>query len=358
MRWAAANELRTDYDLTTGDADALIENAATNLWADPEDATKWNKSQVDVVENVGVDPEGGLTLDRIVPTTTSSAHYTSRIVSSVAAGQRCAFSLFSREDGYRYLRLSGAAPVFSDAEGRLAAFDLQTGTVTGTQGSVTAKIENVGGGLYRCQMSMTAIATGTGGHAAAVNNAPGTGLATFIGDGVSGIQMGYAQFEVGPVATSYTRVPRAADIVSAATGGFQFNPTEGTLYVECIHLTTPSSGTAGLAALDGAGGSTIRIRHGQVITGADFYVQKDGAGQVDTGSFAVVLGALTKYAYAYKADDFAFCRNGAAVLTDSSGQVPTVSSLVLSASTVATRIRRMIYYPRRLSNAELQAMTS
>jgi hypothetical protein len=72
-----------------------------------------------------------------------------------------------------------------------------------------------------------------------------------------------------------------------------------------------------------------------------------------------------KGALAYKANDFATSYNGGAVATDTSGSVPTnvdrmrLGHDYLAASTgeLDGTISKIIYYPKRLTNAQLQALT-
>ena len=69
-------------------------------------------------------------------------------------------------------------------------------------------------------------------------------------------------------------------------------------------------------------------------------------------------------AAAYRLNDYAFTVNGGAVLGDSLADVPVVTTLRIGAMSNGTaaplngHIRRISYYPRRLSNTVLQALTS
>jgi hypothetical protein len=66
---------------------------------------------------------------------------------------------------------------------------------------------------------------------------------------------------------------------------------------------------------------------------------------------------------AYKVNDFARSASGAAVVTDTSGTIPLVTQFSIGKNATNTEqpngtIRKIAYYPRRLSNAELQGITS
>jgi len=72
--------------------------------------------------------------------------------------------------------------------------------------------------------------------------------------------------------------------------------------------------------------------------------------------------AVAKTAFAYKLNDYAISGNGAAVATDTSSAVPTIDQVLLGNDNEGRRLnghlRRIAYFPRRLQNAELQALTA
>ena len=73
-------------------------------------------------------------------------------------------------------------------------------------------------------------------------------------------------------------------------------------------------------------------------------------------------GAVAKFAGAYATDNFAAVINGGTVGTDTSGTVPSVDRLSIGGlngfSQIAGHIRSIRYYPTRLTNAQLQALTA
>jgi hypothetical protein len=78
---------------------------------------------------------------------------------------------------------------------------------------------------------------------------------------------------------------------------------------------------------------------------------------------AITANTTVKTALAYAVNDFAFVRDAGAVQTDTSGTLPTVDRLYIGANAVGGNqwtgyIRRITYYPRKLSSAELQTLTT
>ena len=61
------------------------------------------------------------------------------------------------------------------------------------------------------------------------------------------------------------------------------------------------------------------------------------------------------HAAAYKVNDFASAWNGGNLLTDTSGAVPSVSRMEIGC--INGHIRSLRYYPKRLTNTELQTLT-
>jgi hypothetical protein len=86
--------------------------------------------------------------------------------------------------------------------------------------------------------------------------------------------------------------------------------------------------------------------------------------QADVGVGAGVVGT-NKMAVAFKLNDFAGSLNGAAVVTDIVGTIPTTDRITVGfqyngppTNQPNGTIRRVKYYSSRLSNAMLQSLTA
>jgi hypothetical protein len=185
------------------------------------------------------------------------------------------------------------------------------------------------------------------------------------------IRIGLPQLELGAFATSViptttTALTRAADVASVNTLSPWFNASEGTVFVSATLLNAPSTNTAGLYALsDGTNGERIYVLTGSGAGGNINAIVTDGSVlQAQTVNGGLSTAGTYNYANAYKVDDFASVVNGGAAVTDGLGSLPTVDRLILGANPVGNAaflngyLRRITYYPRRLSNAELQAITA
>jgi hypothetical protein len=190
------------------------------------------------------------------------------------------------------------------------------------------------------------------------------------------LRIGLPQLEFGAFATSVipttaTALTRAADVASVNTLSPWYNSASGTLYGEfAVAGYVPSGAFPSSAVLSDNTGNN-RINLNSTNTGVNLYPY----GEITTGGVAQAgfygatgssfgVGSVRKSAIAYAANDFAFTTQGVAVQTDTSGTVPTVDRLYLGVGATGNAqflngyLRRVVFYPRRLSNAELVSITS
>lgn len=186
------------------------------------------------------------------------------------------------------------------------------------------------------------------------------------------LRIGMPQLELGAFAasvipTTSAAATRAADAASMVGTNFSewFNPLEGMLYAEASSAGSDSADEI-LAICDGTNSNRIVLRRDGANTRAAALVVTSGTTVANlTGSVGQYLpNTAGKLAVAYAADNFAFSFNGAAVLTDTAGALPVgVTMLRIGAGgdgnlLLNGHIRRIAYYPKRLANAELQALTA
>jgi len=162
-----------------------------------------------------------------------------------------------------------------------------------------------------------------------------------------------ASFASSYIPTLAASVTRSADVASVNTLSPWFNATEGTLYVDY-----KASGSSYPTAIWVNSSNYIGVVAG--TSGETFQVRVSGAEQAGIGTRTLT----GKVAAAYKVNDFAVSNNGGTVATDTSGSLPSglttlgVGSLDGSTLPINGCLRRIAYYPRRLTNAELVALTA
>jgi hypothetical protein len=190
------------------------------------------------------------------------------------------------------------------------------------------------------------------------------GLSTGVAIDIT-LRIGLPQLELGAFATSViptttTALTRSADVALVNTLSPWFNATEGTLFAESsVNYTVPATFFP-LAASLNDNSSNNRIEVGYLTTVvAGFEVSVGGVFQA--GLYPSTVAQVRRTAGAYAANDFAVSLNGSAPTTDTSGSIPSVTRLALGTRTsggTVIHLRRITYYPRRLSNADLQTITT
>lgn len=361
---AAIDAPRFDYDpATLAPLGLLIEEQRANLltYSEVFSDAAWTKTNSSITANTIIAPDGALTGDKLVEDTATGSHSLVRSVSFVS-GTAYSLTFYAKASERNRVNLQFPSTAFTSALN--VNFDLLNGTIISTPAAATASIVNVGNGWYRCQASASATATITANVTVIRLIQSGTNT-SYTGDGVSGIFIWGAQLEVGAFPTSYiptvaSQVTRAADNASLTGTNFSswFNATEGTLFAQ---YSAVASGIRTINALnDGTANESIRLRTN--ATNPLFTVTDGGVDQADIDAGTVASNIVYKFAGAYAADNFAASISGGAAVTDTSGTLPTVDRAMLGNSAASNylngHIRQIVYYPRRLSNAELQGITS
>lgn len=161
----------------------------------------WTKTNLDVTPKAsnmvhGVDKY----FTKLTPTTTNSTHQLLQAV-NFTNGQSYVASIKVRASGYNYLRIQ--FPVGAFGASQFANFQLVTGVVTSTSGSVTAGIESLGDNEYLCWAKGTATSTVAANLTYQILN--NSAVASFAGDGTSGIYAADAQLDPYTEITQYVK---------------------------------------------------------------------------------------------------------------------------------------------------------
>jgi hypothetical protein len=230
------------------------------------------------------------------------------------------------------------------------------------------------GALFSKRDSLTATLSGGG---TVTNIQPRIRIGYTVGTPIDfTLRIGMPQLELGAFATSViptttAAATRAADVAVMTGANFSnwYNQSEGTIYVEADMYETQFGFFRNPLALNDASGSSVNTVVFTVPSNSSFLRFVVNSAGVTSASLqqSLTLGSAFKAAGAYKLDDFAVSFNAGTPLTDTSGNTPVgVNTLVFGntshtlgvATHCSTHYKRIAYFPRRLSNAELQALTS
>lgn len=374
----AANLPRFDYDpVTLSLRGLLVEEQRTNLLIQSDDysTSSWMKSLTTVESSSMVSPAGGA-MQKLVDSTTNDLHSLYQICSIAGSTAYC-YSVHAKQGERRYVFLNIGS---SRSQCAVAAFDLQTGTLLRTYNNgntwagIAAGVINCGNGVYRLWVSATSPVGATSGNPAVWlvhDNAVALAVPIYVGDGASGAYLWGQQFEPGAFPTSYipttsAQVTRAADLPVISTLAPWFNAAAGTLIVEFSMLPGSTSTSFPRVASFTEGSSQYRVIQ-LVMSGSSAKNLTASIYNGGTLQAAMPLGIVPdsvtqKVAFAWAVGSSAACRNGATVSSGAPAALPAVNQLglgqVANSAALNGYLRRIRYYPHRLSDAELQVLTA
>lgn len=368
---------RIEYDNNGVVKGLLIEETRTNFTPNSNFDAGWSTTRSALTPNQGTSPDGSN--NAVVfssDTTPSNSHIVSDIATVTTASDVVTASVYLKAGTLRYAQiriLDDPANVGGGTNDYVAHVDLQTGTITNAVGFVgtallpRSGIENIGNGWYRVYIGLTKYggATRTDMQVYLATNPVIINNTAFTGTGTENILIYGAQIEVGAFQTSYIPTEgyiatRASDFANISTSLFGYNKYKGSVVVVADSLSISQNATV-LAFSDGTSNNQIRIQAG---AGNQFVINDNGVAQTAISGGSWSLYQQEKVAVSYKENDFATCLNGGVVGTDNSGTIPnTLTTVKIGASAIGGspfingHIKSIKYYPRRLTNTQIQELT-
>jgi hypothetical protein len=307
-----------------------------------------------------------LTADKLVEDTTNASHELRQSATSTG-GIAHTFSVFAKAGERGTLRM--LLPTTGNSSGFTGGdFDLIAGTASFLAGT-TGSIVTVGNGWYRCSITVTTAVGATTPQTRLV-----LGTTVYTGDGFSGIFIWGAQLEAGAFPTSYipteaSQVTRSADAASMTGTNFSswYRADEGSFYTEAVGVNSFAAATRRYLEVSIAGTATNRFILGYSNASSTRYlVVSNGATVADLAvSSGVPAGQLVKMSAGYRVDNFIQAANSTLSTLDTSGVLPTANAVQLGADNTNTantslngHIRKFAFYPKRLTDTQLQAITT
>jgi hypothetical protein len=253
-------------------------------------------------------------------------------------------------------------------------FNLATGAKGVVSDGYTSDITPAGNGWYRCSVTTTATAAT---WYAEVDIGEADNDIGYTGDGTSGIYIWGAQLEAGASATSYiptaaSQVTRAVDVASMTGTNFSswYNALGGTWVVEGDAHFRASDTSEFVGISDGTSNNCYSISANNVssVNRIQLSAYVAGASQLSgvygsNGTYTE--SASVKIAAAFVLNDARLAQDGAQIgANDTVCALPPVDRLNIGTGYVAGNrpinghIKRLTYYPVRLANATLQALSA
>ena len=353
---------RVEYDADGNRLGLLVEESRTNLILNSSDfsASSWTKIGTSISAATSITaPDGTTNSFKLIESSGTGIH---RVQGAPAAGGTTStMSCFMKKAERSWGNIN-----FSNLGQGNVWFDLENG-VLGTVGTaVTAKIEDYGNGWYRCSVTGTPSSEAT----TDIKVANADEALSYAGDGTSGIYVFGAQTEAGSFPTSYIKTTgstatRSADLASIPVADFGYNQSAFTVFIEASHLydTFPTfnrfwelrGGGDSLGLYGNGGGSSYMS---MTVGGVSQITFSDGA------AAAADANTFMKYGIGLKTNDFDIARDGSLDAGDTSVTMPdaidtfNIGKANANAAILNGHIKSIKYYPRRLTNAQLQDITS
>ncbi len=363
LQTALAGVPRFDHNPMTGESlGLLVEEQRTNLLTYSEQFSNaaWTKNSCSIAANTLIAPDGTLSADKVIEDLSSPVSHDVRVVGTQVT--EYTVSVYAKAGERKWLKITNATGG--------VCFDLGNGVVgsyAGT-GAGSAAIFNVGNGWYRCSVKLPSI---TSGAMCLIGPTPNDATLNYAGDGVSGVYIWGAQLEAGAFPTSYiktdaSQVTRAADSAQMTGSNFSswYQQGEGSLIAEARNIVGATVFSTAVLTDDQALQTNNRLalfNRPSGVSGACALISYGNSEQISNG---FIFKEINKIAIAYKNNDVTAALNGSTSTQDILANIPAFTKLRIGQLTAGSdffatqTIKRLTYYPKRLTDAQLQALTA
>ena len=350
---------RFDHNPLTGESlGLLVEEQRTNLalYSQAINVANWGLAQATTQTlNAATSPDGSSNATLLIENTQNANRFIGQTIAVTNAAYTV--SIFAKAKERRRIMFRE-----SSVSGTSATFDLQSGTVVGSEGSPVTSIQPYGNGWYRCVMTYTPSSASTRVHSVYLMPDSGTSFATstYTGDGTSGLFLFGFHVEAGATASSYIPTTTAAATRNASLADLISSAIANNIRSFYVEFSSPAVGTRGAVSLND---NTANERIEVITSGTDprLVVHDGGVEQANINGGTVTAGVKTRVAVRINTNNFAISINGSTAVTDTSGTLPTVDRLMIGRTQAGEylngRIARFAGWTELLSDVTLQAIT-
>jgi hypothetical protein len=372
---ATNNQPRFDYDpVTLACKGLLIEESRTNLYTYSSDfrdtatagsTRPWVYLNSSVVEDDTTAPDNTDTGDLLLPTAGLGSHRLNRSV-TMTGNVTYTQTLYAKPAGYSRIAL------YWVGLGYYTTFDVSTGQVLHTLGGISSTISSAGNGWYKITNTYTQAASPGSGIRIYVVSPSAVTIADFDANGTDGVYIWGAQMEAGAFATSYiptttTALTRNADVATMTGTNFSdwYNQTQGSFYASSDSLYISASPVVygrPLTVRDGTASNVLELLYTPTVTALQGYVAGSFQGGPGVGG-TILANTIYEQVGAYATNNVNSGVNGVAGTTDTTFAIPTVNEMRIGAGRGNTppyhngHIQKIMYWPQRLTNAEIAAFS-
>ena len=368
LMFASPDQPRFDHGVLTGESKGLlIEESRTNLVTYSEDFSQWDRLfNVTVTSNTVVAPDGTLTGDLIIPSTSASEVF----VGQESFGHPS--SLYSTTFYVKYAGIQWIGLLEASGFG-FVYFDILNGVVGDNRHDGIGTITSIGNGWFRCSIFRNT-ATTTRYVRIFLCDANGSNYCT--ASDTKGIYAWGAQLEEGSfptscIKTSGASATRSADNASITGENFSswYRQDEGSFEVD-FKSNLPINKWVYIFSLTQNGDYTVNnlaLRHpiNEETVACRFLV--NGSAQFEAGKIDQSYDHLgfSKAVIAYNNQDISvgtkseFLTQATSIGPNNLNQINLFDINSTSGSNYSNcgHIKKLSYYPQRLTNEQLQQLT-
>lgn len=324
------DEPRIDF-LNNTKGHLLLEPSRSNLFTYSDDFgnSDWDKGTGTITTNTSISPDGTLSADKYSAVSTSSFAFLSQ-TKSADASQSYTYSIWIK-------KVSGSGVL------KLAISDVNLATSSSNNINLTNEFVRYSFSIETGDLSNT--------------GSIGAGFTNITSGDV--IEVWGAQLEAGSYATSYistsgSAVTRSADSGEQNPPSDIINLSQGTLYLEFPNINN-MYGFVGLSDFGSNSNRMIIYSSGDNILQAQF---RQG-GTVKLSGLTSAINGKVKAALAFSSTESVFYVNGTQIATGTASTWSALNQIDFNqANQYGAKIKDFKFYNTRLTNTELQALTS
>ena len=370
---ASANTPRFDHSYNGSNVQSLgllIEESRSNLVTYSEDYSNNSfTSDILITTNTITAPDGNTTADTLTANINGGSNtclVDKNFVSSLSTDYTYSVFLKAGTSSKSAINLYFTGGTFRQAILEITWGTTPTTSLSTTEGTATSSLVAYPNGWYR------AIITYNSG-----NNTGGVSRVYVRDQGTSNVsgQTVYAwghQLETGAFPTSYiptvaSTVTRSADNASITGTNFSswYNSTEGSMVCNgrIIKLNPPGGQLFWAIGDSSTFNESMYLVNDTGASNIGFNLFDGGVNQFVVGGSTITDNSFNKIAVAIKLNDSSASFNSSTPTTDTSCTLPTVNILKIgnaswgTLNTLNGTISQLSYYPKRLTNSQLQNLT-
>lgn len=366
IRTVPENVPRFDHDPTTGESlGLLIEESRTNAVLHSQslnNSSVWGQYQSTVSQDSTISPSGQTDAYKITLGTSPSGAYQGIIQGiNLSSSNYYTFSCFVKAGNQSIIRISE-----SYSFGYSITANLSTKQITSNGGYVVSQgIQEYPNGWFRIygvwDLRSISATTYTVWDIYLGTNST-TGLYCYAW----GPQLEAGSFPTSYIPTTGSTVTRSADVCYIDGTNFSswFNPVEGTIFASVSNRLTFNYSSIYVFD-DGTGSISNQLVDTSNNNGATEQIFARVSSSTTGMIYTPTPITNPKHAFAYKSADFGVAANGVGItLTSTSGVPPGLNNLKLGAYSTGSvynlngTMSRFTYYPKRLTNTQLQNLTA